>query len=117
MRLTRFRAGKVEPLIVRLVLVGVDEKRGSLDVVRAVEHEQGAIAVILDLNDFQADFARAFLSPFVAQCPVQACGEIAETLLAFAGFGRDLEPGFLGTVGRAADLRLDRPGQNGETYP
>ena len=44
-----FQGGKVEPLIVRLALVGVDEKRGSLDVARAVEHEQGAIAVILVL--------------------------------------------------------------------
>ena len=117
MRLTRLRGGKIKPLFVRLVLVGVDQKRGSLDVARAVEHEYGAIAVPLGLDDFQAEFAPAFLPPSVAQDHGQACGEIAETLLAFAGFGRDLEPGFLGTVGGVTGRRLDRPGRNGKTDP
>ena len=97
--------------------MGVDEKRRSPDIARAVEHEQGAIAVSLDLDHFQAEFTLAFLPPLIAQYHGQACGEIAEAFLAFAGFGCDLEPGFLGTVGRATDRGFDRPGRNGKNDP
>ena len=106
---------KIEPLVVRPGLVGVDEEPGSLDVARAVEDEDGPVAVVLDLDDPEAELPLALLPPLVAERHRQVRGEVAETLVALAGLGRDPEPALLGALGRAHAGRPGRQGENGET--
>ena len=95
----------------------MDEKRGSLDVARAVEHEHRAIAIVSDLDDLEAELAPAFPAPLVAQDHGQAGGEIAEALLAFAALGGNLEPGLPAVAVGAAGGRRGGQGKDGENNP
>ena len=97
--------------------MGVDEKCGSLDVARAIEHEHRAVSAPLGLDDPQPKLAPALLSLLVAQDHGQVRREVPVALLAFAGFGSDPEPGFPGTLGGSADRRFNRSCKETEKDP
>ena len=88
---------QIEPLIVRRVLVRVDQKRRARHIARHIENEQAAVAVALDLEHLDAKFPQAFLALPVAQHHRLTRREVAETPAALPRLDGDREPPLLGT--------------------
>ena len=62
MRLTRFKGGQEQPLVIGPGFMGEVEEGGAFDIAWLVEYHQRLIAIAIPLPDFGTDIANAFLT-------------------------------------------------------
>ena len=96
---------KVQPLVVRLRDVSVNEERGSLHVPWIVEHEQDLVSVPRDLKHLDPHRAFALLSLLVSKDHGHVGGKVVEAPVGLARRLCNLQPLFTGGLRHGTIVR------------